>query len=291
MNAAELAAALGAKWHGSYGTCRCPAHDDRRPSLSIRNGEHGILLKCHAGCAPGDIIAILRQRGLWPEREAESTDKISPRRQTTSNASFALDIWRQCQAAGGTLVEIYLRGRGITIPPPASLRYHPGLRHAPTGLSLPCMVAGVQAVDGSITGIQRVFLRTDGAGKAGVASPKMMLGEIAGGAVRFAKAAPKLSIGEGIETMLAVLQATGVPCWAALSTSGLKALSLPPEVREVLIFADGDEAGEKAAQEAGDRFANEGRDARIVRPPPDQDFNDVLAARPTDDQKGLPHER
>src|SRR5438094_550718 len=30
---------------------RCPAHDDREPSLSIREGDHGkVLVCCHAGC-------------------------------------------------------------------------------------------------------------------------------------------------------------------------------------------------------------------------------------------------
>ena len=30
---------------------RCPAHDDRKPSLSIRNADSGkVLVRCHAGC-------------------------------------------------------------------------------------------------------------------------------------------------------------------------------------------------------------------------------------------------
>ena len=29
MNAESLTKALGGRWHGSYGTARCPAHDDR----------------------------------------------------------------------------------------------------------------------------------------------------------------------------------------------------------------------------------------------------------------------
>ena len=34
---------------------RCPAHLDRTPSLSIAEGEKGVLLKCFAGCAVEDI--------------------------------------------------------------------------------------------------------------------------------------------------------------------------------------------------------------------------------------------
>ena len=33
MNAQSLTQALGGRWHGSYGTARCPAHDDRAPTL------------------------------------------------------------------------------------------------------------------------------------------------------------------------------------------------------------------------------------------------------------------
>jgi hypothetical protein len=54
----------------------------------------------------------------------------------------------------------------------------------------------------------------------------------------------------GIETALSVLQATGKPVWACLGTSGLKAVILPPEVKTVVIAADADEAGEKAAQDS-----------------------------------------
>ena len=46
-------------------------------------------------------------------------------------------------------------------------------------------------------------------------------------------------IGEGIETCLAAMQATGHPAWAALSTSGMRSLALPDEVRNVIVLADG----------------------------------------------------
>lgn len=65
MTAAELVRALG----GRHGMAKCPVHDDRTPSLSIRDGKSGPLVTCHAGCDRRDVIAALRDRGLWPERE------------------------------------------------------------------------------------------------------------------------------------------------------------------------------------------------------------------------------
>jgi hypothetical protein len=41
---------------------RCPAHEDRSPSLSIREGRKGrTLICCHAGCA---VTGILKAAGL-----------------------------------------------------------------------------------------------------------------------------------------------------------------------------------------------------------------------------------
>src|SRR6476660_7533555 len=52
---------LGDSWAAS-----CPAHYDRRPSLSIRTAEDGkILVYCFAGCSQANVITALRARGLW----------------------------------------------------------------------------------------------------------------------------------------------------------------------------------------------------------------------------------
>jgi len=38
---------------------RCPAHDDRSPSLSIRQADDRVLLRCWAGCETTAIVATL----------------------------------------------------------------------------------------------------------------------------------------------------------------------------------------------------------------------------------------
>ncbi len=83
-------------------------------------------------------------------------------------------------------------------------------------------------------------------------------------------------VGEGIETCLAAMQATGKPAWAALSTSGLRSLDLPRAIAKVIVLADGDEPGEAAAQHCARRWQREGRNVRIARPPSGMDFNDLL---------------
>lgn len=86
-------------------------------------------------------------------------------------------------------------------------------------------------------------------------------------------------LGEGIETCLAAMQATALPAWAALSTSGLVRLRLPPGVRSIVILADNDAsgAGQRAAYDAAQRWLAEGRSVRIAIPlEPGTDFADIL---------------
>lgn len=70
MDAREITARLGGKWTGRQGSARCPAHDDRHPSLSISDGADGkLLVHCHTGCAQLDVIDALKLRGAWPENQ------------------------------------------------------------------------------------------------------------------------------------------------------------------------------------------------------------------------------
>lgn len=70
MTAADIASALGGRRCGRGWLARCPAHDDRNPSLSIAEASGKLLVRCHAGCSQGDVLEALRARGLWPEKPA-----------------------------------------------------------------------------------------------------------------------------------------------------------------------------------------------------------------------------
>ena len=50
-------------------------------------------------------------------------------------------------------------------------------------------------------------------------------------------------------------------------------------MRDVIVLADGDEAGEAAARDCAWRWKREGRRVRIARPPQGMDFNDMLVRR------------
>lgn len=60
MTAIEIARSANARMNGGRWIACCPAHDDRSPSLSIREGRDGrVLLKCFAGCSTGAIAEAL----------------------------------------------------------------------------------------------------------------------------------------------------------------------------------------------------------------------------------------
>jgi len=288
MTAEAIAKALSGRKAGGGWTVRCPAHDDRTPSLSIRDADgNKVLVCCHAGCDQEHVIAALRGRGLWGDNGHRSTPwtprrkpvKREPDRDDAKRTAMALAIWQSATPAPGTLVATYLASRGIHLPPRDALRFHRGLKH-PSGGFWPAMVALVaNGVDGTPIAIHRTFLARDGGGKAPVDPQKMMLGPCRGGAVRLADPGDVLMIGEGIETCFAAMQASGQPAWAALSTSGLRALDLPKHVRDVIVLADGDEPGEAAARDCALRWKRQGRRVRIARPPQGFDFNDMLSGR------------
>jgi len=287
MTAEALAKALGGRKAGTGWMARCPAHEDREPSLSIAEAAGGkVLVRCHAGCDQRDVITALRARGLW-DASGHKRSRLRPKKDyhpcpgkldsdATKHTEAARAIWEGSRSAPATLVATYFRSRGITISPPPTIRFRRWLKH-PSGLIWPAMVALVtRGADDEPIAIHRTFLAPDGSGKAPVESAKMMLGSCRGGAVRLAPVGEPLMVGEGIETCLAAMQATGHSAWAALSTSGLRSLDLPPDARDVIVLADGDAPGEAAAMQCARRWKREGRRVRIARPPQGLDFNDLL---------------
>lgn len=71
MNAAGIARSLrSGRRSGSGWVACCPAHQDQNPSLSLRDsGDGRVLVRCHAGCAQGEVIVALKALTLWPEQE------------------------------------------------------------------------------------------------------------------------------------------------------------------------------------------------------------------------------
>jgi hypothetical protein len=189
-----------------------------------------------------------------------------------------------------TLVETYLRNRGITsIRDTGSLRFHPRCYYRPDDGSRtqtwPAMIAAVTDLDGRSTGAHRTWLdpegfdaRRLGAGKAPVDTPRRAMGRLLGHAVRFGAADDVLAAGEGIETMLSLRCALpALPMAAALSANHLAALLLPLTLRRLYIARDADAAGDMALAALTERAEAAGIEALALSPRMG-DFNEDLRA-------------
>lgn len=67
---------------------RCPAHDDRMPSLSLADVGTKILIRCHAGCETGDILAAIGLR--WADLFADSDEWAASEAAAVSLAAHKL---------------------------------------------------------------------------------------------------------------------------------------------------------------------------------------------------------
>ena len=191
------------------------------------------------------------------------------RREASRRFARAREIWDATRPLAGTVAERYLDARGVGhVAIVAALRFHPALTHPTAPGRFPCLVAGIQDIDGQFLGIQRTYLAADGSGKASVEPVRASLGSPAGGAVRLGEPRDgRLLVGEGIETTAAAALVLdwSSGAWAALSTSGLRAVEIPEDVRHVTIAADRDAkgGGQLAAAALGERLEAAGRHVSI----------------------------
>ncbi len=226
----------------------CPFHSERTPSFKVNEGKG--FFHCFGCGAHGDAIDFLQkhdrysfqqaveylavQAGLMPDnggvvrRPAPVVPRMTDAEREQDEQKRIHDgkrLWLTSLPAQGTLVETYLRSRGIVIAVPGSLRFCPALDYREenengewiTLGTYPAMIGCIQNARGEITGAHRTYLRHDGSGKADMPKPKKSLGVKKGGAIRFAKPPERLSVAEGIETALSVKQAVpDIEIWSAI---------------------------------------------------------------------------
>lgn len=97
--AEKICEELDGKWNGNRGMCRCPAHSDKSPSLSISVNDDGdkVLVHCAMGCSQRDVIDALSNMNLWPHRRRRRTrtknkaDYSSLPVQTKQNKTYTAD--------------------------------------------------------------------------------------------------------------------------------------------------------------------------------------------------------
>ena len=259
---------------GSFvGTCpACGYKDSLR--ITLQNGR--ALWWCGACQDQAAVTAAISGQTAQAAPIAAAADASQAQKR-----EWALNLWRDAQPAAGTVVERYLAARGITLRDDMPLRFLPNHLCRDSGKRWPVMLALMVDHDGTPQAIHRTFIAQDGKGKAPIATPRKTLGIVAGAAVRLAPVADCLVIGEEIETSISAGLMMGAPAWAAISAPNLEfKLKLPASIKEIVVAADHDGPGLKAAKAALARWRAEGRTVKIARPQtPGADFNDLWRSR------------
>lgn len=269
----DLVGALAGSWSGHVAMCRCPAHNDVDPSLSIRQGDRGILVTCFAGCSREDVLRELRR--VRPGRHYDPPVSAAPRR--TANVER---IWEQAVDVTGTLAERYLKRRSL----PSSLldiRFHPRCPYLPRPQTvfLPALLVAVRA-GAKLVAVQRIFIDPPSAEYV----RKVMLGTPLAGAWRGGGRGSTLAIAEGFETAAAFSRLHGIPCWASLGARRLDQLAIPASVTTLLIAQDNDPEGEAAAKRAEMHYARP--DLNIRRAPPPGGTKDWAVVLEREQERG-----
>ncbi|MCL8385059.1 DUF7146 domain-containing protein [Xanthobacter aminoxidans] len=249
-------------------------------------GEHGDLLDViRESRGLSHFTDVVAEAEMFLHLPPSSRDAEAPHRTRPSSSRDLVLSARRLFAATrpipGTIVETYLRNRGITaLHETESLRFHPRCyyRSAPNGpiQLLPAMIAAVTDLRGRIMGIHRTWLAPDGSDKAAIATPRRAMGHLLEHAVRFGGTDDVMAAGEGIETILSLRSVLpSLAMAAALSAAHLAAIVFPPGLRRLYIVRDTDPAGDKARDRLIARANSAGVEA-IVLSPTLGDFNEDL---------------
>jgi hypothetical protein len=265
-----------------------PKGEGGRPAgkwTDAATGEHGDLLDViRESCRLADFHDVTEEARRFlglPRSEPESASRPHSPSASTGSPESARRLFAMSQPIAGTIVESYLRRRGITnLHGIDSLGLHPRCYYrpeadAPTEI-WPAMIAAVTDLQGHITGAHRTWLDPSGRDKAPVDTPRRAMGHLLGHAVRFGPASDVVAAGEGIETMLSlrcVMPAMAMV--AALSAAHLGAILFPVALRRLYIVRDNDPAGDGAVAGLLDRAQLAGIEAMVLSPRCG-DFNEDL---------------
>ena len=250
-------------------------------------GDHGDLLDViRESCGLADFRDVANEARHFlslPRSEPEPDHGRLPSSAPAGSPESARRLFAMAQPISGTVVETYLRKRGImALHGTGSLRFHPRCYYRPDAWSptetWPAMIAAVTDFDGRITGAHRTWLDPSGDDKAPIDTPRRAMGHLLGNAVRLGFAHDVMAAGEGIETMLSLRCVMPMmPMVAALSAAHLAAILFPRKLRRLYIARDNDPAGDGAVANLIDRSREAGIEA-ITLSPRLGDFNEDLRA-------------
>lgn len=259
----------------------CPAcgrgPKDRTLGATLEHGGSGV-----AHCFRCGHVETRASDNRYRPAKAINRPVATLKRETLSE--HGAELFAASTGLRGSVGEQYLLARGCAIPPEdADLRFHPALKHPASDYRGPALVALVtHAETRAPLTLHRTWIRADGR-KADCDPPRMLLGGHSKrhGVIRLwpdDAVTTGLAIAEGIETALTIAHAYK-PTWSCIDAGNLAALPVLSGIETLVIGADHDGAGIKAASRCADRWSAAGVDVRVIAPDAERsDWNDARCA-------------
>lgn len=273
---------------------RLQAQDGRKAGgwIDYATGEFGDLIDLlHAKLGSTSLKETINEAQHFLGFASISADPAplrtlkSPAASNTSRMVSARKLFAAGKPVLGTAAAAYLHQRGIARFGPA-LKYHPRVyfRGTYTGSDqpryAPALLAKVTDNQGNTMGCARTYLDPNTGRIADLSSPKRILGQLHGNAVRFWSASnpADLIVGEGLENTLSVGTALPEFNLASCLTATHLGLFIPPsDIKRIWVARDNDAAGERAAHTLSAKLGTVGIECRCLVPKL-SDFNEDLLA-------------
>jgi hypothetical protein len=246
---------------------------DRKPSLWICDGaDGGLIVHCFAGCARVDILAALgAEAGDRPQRDNAKTRDAKRR-------AYATRLYCESQPIEGTVVERYLRGRGLdpTIQEVRLVtRFHPGIWLEADQYHPGMLTLYYDIYTDAGCGLDQTFLTQDGSKitRLSVARTRFQA------AAKLGKPTDKLVVGEGFETCIAAHMLGLRPVWALGSATGVRFFPVLRGIKQLTILREHDPTGREAAEACALRWLSSGREVLFNQSPIGKDHADFFKER------------
>lgn len=256
----------------------CPVCDrgPKDTALSVRLEPDGtVIWHCHRLCGTDGSSRARNDKAPAQPRQAAPRAAERPR----GLSDYWRNLWEATMPISGAGLD-YLQARVCQVPPAdGDLRYLPKLRH-PTGYSGPVLVALITDVcTGAPLSLHRTWIRPDGR-KADVTPPRLLAKDhsIIGGVIRLwpdEAVTAGLGIAEGIETALSLAHGF-TPVWACIDAGHLAKFPVLNGIRDLIIAADNDDAGRKAASDCAARWSGHAAVRIIQADDAGCDLNDMV---------------
>jgi hypothetical protein len=256
-------------------TICCPFHEDWEPSCALYDDGHYHCFGCGAHGPIEDLDLEDDELAQLATHARAATDSDERK------FKLALKLWDQGKPIAGTLAARYLadtRKLDLAALPRSIdevLRFHPRCVFGGNGARHPCLLALFRDVEGDApAGIHRIGLTAD-ANKI----ERFTLGRWPQPrAIKLWPATNRLSIGEGIETVLGAIRRGAItpPAWAMGPKADIARFPVLPDVARLTILVDKDDATARTnAETCAARYVAAGCKVRLLTTTNVKDFNDL----------------